>query len=73
MKDARLTPEARRLLLALDLMEAGFEMTRQRLRRLHPEAGPAEVERRFTDWLRAPGDPMAGLRPRRLESSAGSP
>jgi hypothetical protein len=73
VKDAPLRPEARRLLLALDLMEAGFEMTRQRLRRLHPEAGPAEIERRFTDWLRAPGDPIPGLRPRRPESSTESP
>lgn len=46
-----LTPEARRLLLAFDLFEAGLDMHRQTLRRRYPEADEAEIERHIGLWL----------------------
>lgn len=47
-----LTPEARRMLIAFDLFEAGVDMYRQTLRRRHPDADDAEIERRLGEWLR---------------------
>lgn len=48
------TPEVERLLLALDLVESGIELTWWRLRREHPEATDAEIDARLAAWLRAP-------------------
>ena len=42
---------ADRLRLALDLFAAGEAMMRQNLRRLHPDASEAEIERRLVAWL----------------------
>ncbi len=41
-----------RLRIAFDLHEAGVDLMRQRLRREHPGAPDAEIERRLGDWLR---------------------
>lgn len=48
------TPEVARLLVALDLIEAGIELTWWRLRREHPEASDAEIDALRDRWLRAP-------------------
>lgn len=53
MEDVRrpsLTP-AERLRIALDLHDAGVEMMRQNLRRLHPDADEGEIERLLLRWL----------------------
>lgn len=42
---------AERLRLALDLYEAGERMMQQKLRRLHPDADDAEIERLLRAWL----------------------
>lgn len=43
---------AERLQTALDLYEAGEQLMRENLRRQHPEAGEAEIERLLDAWLR---------------------
>ncbi len=43
---------AERLQTALDLFEAGEQLMRENLRRQHPKAGEAEIERRLVAWLR---------------------
>jgi hypothetical protein len=43
---------AERLETALDLFEAGEQLMRENLRRRHPEAGEAEIERLLVAWLR---------------------
>jgi hypothetical protein len=35
----------------MDLFETGLELMRQNLRRQHPHAAPAELERRLREWL----------------------
>lgn len=42
---------AERLRTAFELFEAGLDMQRVRLRREHPDAGDAEIERRLAAWL----------------------
>jgi Rv0078B-related antitoxin len=42
---------AARLRLALDLFGAGVDLMRQNLKRLDPEAPPAEIEQRLVRWL----------------------
>lgn len=44
-------PRARRLVEALELHEEGVAMMRQTLRRKHPEASEAEIQRRLQAWL----------------------
>jgi len=46
-----LSREARRLRTAFELFEAGVRMMTERLRRLHPEASPAELEDLLREWL----------------------
>jgi len=41
-----------RMQVAFDLYETAVVMMRQNLRRRHPEADPAEIERRLSAWLR---------------------
>lgn len=43
---------AARLRTTLDLFEAGLDLQRQALRRAHPDASEAEVQRRLAAWLR---------------------
>jgi hypothetical protein len=44
------------LLAALDLMELGFEMMRQKIRLQSPDASSREVGERLQSWIgRAPG------------------
>lgn len=43
---------ALRLRAVLDLYEVGEQMQRQRLRRLHPEASPDEIEAEVRAWRR---------------------
>jgi len=59
---------SRRFLLTLELMEAGFALTRQRLRRDNPEAGTVELDRLFVAWLRARPELPPGMRERPLGS-----
>jgi hypothetical protein len=40
-----------RLQLALEMYEFGEDMMRQNLRRQHPDADAAEIERLLLDWL----------------------
>ena len=42
---------AEKLRIALDLAEAGVELMLQNLRRRHPEADDAEVDRLLQAWL----------------------
>jgi hypothetical protein len=51
MSEKPLTPAAK-LRLALALFESGVAMMRQKLRRDHPDASEAEVDRLLTAWLR---------------------
>lgn len=49
---------AERLRTALELFETGEAMMRQTLRRGHPNAGEAEIERLLVSWLHdRPGAP----------------
>lgn len=41
-----------RMKIAFDLYETAEVMMRQNLRRRHPKAGEAEIERLFAAWLR---------------------
>lgn len=50
---ARRTPPEEKLAQALDLMAVGLRLERQRLRREHPEASEAELERLYLAWLLA--------------------
>lgn len=43
---------AEKLRTALDLFEAGEDLMRQNLRRLHPGETDEEIERRLARWLR---------------------
>ena len=55
MRDPAFTA-ASRLRLALDLFRTGEELQRQRLRRKHPVASEADIERRMDEWMmRRPG------------------
>jgi hypothetical protein len=45
------TTAAERLRIALDLHDAGVEMMRQNLKRRHPGADEAEIERLLLAWL----------------------
>jgi hypothetical protein len=59
-----------RLQLALELQQDGIEMKRQSLRRAHPRASRAEIERRLEAWLLdrpldAPGGVVAWPRGKR--------
>jgi Rv0078B-related antitoxin len=40
-----------RLFAAFELFEFGVEMMAQTLRRRHPDASPADIERMIDDWL----------------------
>lgn len=65
---------ARRLLVAFDLFEAGVDMHRQTLRRRHPDADDAEIERRLIMWVRErpgaeEGDAAGRVQLRRLSCS----
>jgi hypothetical protein len=52
---------ANRLRLALDMYEVGERMQRQRLRRRHPDASPAEIEAEVRAWrARRPGNAAGG-------------
>jgi hypothetical protein len=42
---------SKKLRLAFDLYEAGEEMMRSSLRRRHPSASPAAIERMLAEWL----------------------
>lgn len=46
------TEEAARLRTALSLFDDGVALMRQNLRRAHPDASEAEIERRLRLWLR---------------------
>ena len=51
-----------RLRAALELQETGLKLQRQNLRRRHPDASEAEIDRLFRQWLHdRPGD-SAGRR-----------
>ena len=43
---------AARLRLALDLFATGEGLARQRMRRLHPEWTPGQIDEQITVWLR---------------------
>jgi hypothetical protein len=62
------SPESQRFLLTLELMEAGFEMARQRFRRQHPEATASEIDALYREWLQAPGEIPPEWRERPLSS-----
>ncbi len=72
MRDIPITPERRlepaeKLRIALELVEVGAELMRERLRREDPGATDAEIHRRLVAWFRtrpgaehgdAPGRPI---------------
>jgi hypothetical protein len=45
------TPPAEKLAQGLQLMELGLRLKRDSLRRAHPEASEAEIQRAFDAWL----------------------
>lgn len=48
-----------RIELVFELVEDGIALTRERLRRKHPNAAPADIERELEAWLRErPGAPI---------------
>jgi hypothetical protein len=62
-----------RVRAAFDLFEAGVSMKRASLRREHPGADPAEIERLLREWLATrPGAEHGDAvgRPRRLDPPA---
>lgn len=50
----RMTPEAARLRDAMDMHELGVRLYRQRMRREHPHAGQADIDRMVKAWLAEP-------------------
>ncbi len=50
---SRTTPPEAKLSQALEMMAAGLRLHRSKLEREHPDANAEEIERMFTDWLRA--------------------
>jgi len=59
-------PAAERLRIAFELFEAGVEMERLRLKRLHPQLSALEVEALWLRWLHRvgePGDAEGSIRP----------
>jgi hypothetical protein len=58
---------AKRFRLVLDLFESGLAIMRQNLRREHPLASEARIERLLVDWLhaRSDADEDSWSRPRR--------
>ena len=68
--DARRRAAAERLRIALALNGDGIALKRMALRRRHPGAPPAEIDRLFSEWLLdrpldAPGQPVKWPRPRK--------
>ena len=49
---------AANLLAALELMELGFAMQRQSLRRRHPDWSSAQVEEAFLRWVSRADEPV---------------
>lgn len=47
------TPLEVKLAQALEMMAAGRRLERAKLQRRYPDASAEEIERMFTDWLRA--------------------
>lgn len=47
-------PEVARLQAAMDMHELGVRLYRQRMRREHPQAGRADIDRRVKAWLAEP-------------------
>lgn len=45
------TSVAARFRAALELMETGMALQRQNIRRRHPDASEAEIDRLFDEWL----------------------
>jgi hypothetical protein len=63
MDDATQDLAAERLRVSLELIESGFVMKRQQLRRRFPDESEAKIDERFRAWLHdrpmdAPGRPM---------------
>lgn len=68
--------EARRLVEAIELFDAGVKLTEERLRRRFPDATAADIARHLADWLQkrgddapsgdGPGRPVSAERLRRL-------
>jgi hypothetical protein len=59
----RTPPNAKGLLMALELMELGIELVRQRFIRENPDASPEVVRKHVNKWLNTPRS--AGLDSRR--------
>lgn len=47
-------PEVARLQAAMDMHELGVRLYRQRMRREHPQAGRADIDRMVKAWLAEP-------------------
>lgn len=64
----------RRMLLTFDLHEAGVSMMRQTLRRRHPTAEDAEIDRLVSEWLQSRPEhgPDCGFRIRAWTPTRGS-
>jgi hypothetical protein len=63
--------EPQRFKAALDLFETGVDLMRQNLRRRHPEASDAEIERLLGRWLRErPGAESGDCTGRSVEPDA---
>jgi hypothetical protein len=51
---AQTQPNAKGLLMALELMELGIELVRQRFIRENPDASPEMVRKHVNEWLNSP-------------------
>jgi hypothetical protein len=47
-------PDARGLVLALELMELGIELAQQRIARQHPNLSHSELVAKTNEWISAP-------------------
>ena len=51
LRTARETPLAEKLRQAVEMMQAGLNLQRQKLRNRLPQATPEELERAYEAWL----------------------
>lgn len=51
-------PDARGLVLALELMELGIELAKQRIARENPNISRSELIAKTNEWIRAPRNPI---------------
>jgi hypothetical protein len=56
-------PDARGLVLALELMELGIELAQQRIARQNPNLSPSQLVDKTNEWIRAPRNEIRSNNP----------